>query len=283
MVDETLSLDTLLEGSPTAAIAVDAQYHIHYANEAAVQLFHTQRDDLLNMALRQLNQSSDVVEALEAFTEDAQLSAEASTHRLSLVSGDGLHHYRVTFSPIDSHIALFFQDVSDLVEMEKSLKDQATHDTLTGLFNRRQLFTIGSQDVARVKRYRTPYSILIVSIANIRDINQTYGYVMGDHALICVARTLQEQLRESDYVARLDNKSFVVCLIDATLEQTSLVEKRILNALGQRKVRIADSTIPIKIATGAAEFQAETDQLFDDLLLRAEHEEYEREQKMHGS
>jgi PleD family two-component response regulator len=81
---------------------------------------------------------------------------------------------------------------------------------------------------------------------------------------------LQELLRESDYVARLDNKSFVISLLDASLQQTEIVAKRVMRAIEEQDIRIADTSIPVEILCGGAQFDSVQDQQFDDLLLRAE-------------
>ncbi|MGY8869907.1 MAG: GGDEF domain-containing protein [Pseudomonadales bacterium] len=263
------SSNPLVELNPNAILVIE-NMQIVYANESAVHVFHTQVSDLVNSALSTLNQSEESLAILIQHTQQALESKNSHQQHITLMSGAGIRYYDVTFLFDQKHVYLFFQDISSQVQTENALQGQATHDPLTGLFNRQQLFLMGAQDIARSKRYKNPISILVVTIANMRHINQSYGYAMGDHVLINLSRSLKDVLRESDYAARLDNKSFVICLIDATLEQTEIVTHRIKSAVANRDTRIADTNIPVDVSFGGAELDNETDHQFDDFLLRAE-------------
>ncbi|WP_293267958.1 GGDEF domain-containing protein [Neptunomonas sp.] len=271
-IDTTLaehSSNPLVEYNPNAILVVD-NMKIAYANEAAGHVFHTQVSDLTNLVFESLNQSEESLSALIQHTQQAIESKSSHRHHLSLMSGAGIRHYEATFTFSQEMVYIFFQDISSQVQTESALQSQATHDPLTGLFNRQQLFLMGAQDIARSKRYKNSVSILVVTIDNMRHINQSYGYAVGDHVLINIARSLKDILRESDYAARLDNKSFVICLIDATLAQIEIVTQRIQTAVTNRDITIADSTIPVEITYGGAELDSEIDHQFDDFLLRAE-------------
>lgn len=263
------SSNPLVELNPNAILVVE-NMHIVYANEAAGHVFHTLISDLTNIALKNLNQSEESLAALIQHTRQATESKSSHQHHITLMSGAGIRYYEATFLFSEQQVYIFFQDISSKVQTENALQSQATHDPLTGLFNRQQLFLMGAQDIARSKRYKNPVSILVVTIANMRHINHSYGYAMGDHVLINLSRSLKDVLRESDYAARLDNKSFVICLIDATLTQIEIVTQRIKTAVDNRDITIADTLIPVDISFGGAELDNEIDHQFDDFLLRAE-------------
>lgn len=263
------SSNPLVEYNPNAILVI-SDMRIVYANEAASHVFHTQVSDLTTLSLTDLNQSQEILDSLISHIHQASTENVALQKDIALMSGSGIRHYCATFRPDQSEIYIFLQDISTQVQAETALYAQTTHDLLTGLFNRQQLFLMGAQDIARAKRYKKPVSLLVVTISNIRHINQSYGYAMGDHVLINISRALRDALRESDYAARLDNKSFVVCLIDATLEQTSIVANRIKTAVSERNIVIADISIPVEIGYGHAEFDNNVDAQFDDFLLRAE-------------
>lgn len=261
--------DPLVEFSPNAVLVIDGM-RITYANAAAAHVFHTAVSDLTTLSLSDLNQSEEVLSSFVNHIQQASVDKATQQHRIAFMSGAGLRHYCATFRPNQSQVHVFLQDISSLIQSETALTAQTTHDPLTGLFNRAQLFLMGTQDIARAKRYKHPTSLLVVTISNMRHINQSYGYAMGDHVLINVSRALHDVLRESDYAARLDNKSFVICLLDATLAQTELVTTRIKTAISGRETIIADSRIPIELMYGSAEFDSTIDSQFDDFLLRAE-------------
>ena len=263
------SSNPLVESNPNAILVVE-NMEIKYANEAAGHVFHTLTSDLTNLTLKNLNQSKASLSALVQHTQQAIESKSSHKHKITLMSGAGVRYYEATFLFSKQQVYIFFQDISSQIHTENALQTQATHDPLTGLFNRQQLFLMGAQDIARSKRYKKPISILVLTIANMRHINHSYGYAMGDHVLINLSRSLQDVLRESDYAARLDNKSFVICLIGASLTQIDIITNRIKTAIDHRDTTIADTIIPVDVSFGGAELNTEVDHQFDDFLLRAE-------------
>ena len=274
-INSTIPFLELVNQHPCAVLIVDHELNICFANTSAEHTFHTEASELQKLSLNSLNQSA---EALADLKEKAQLTLEkqrSHESKAALMSGAGLRYYRCTLQPLVDLICLTLQDITEQVQAETNLRTQSTHDPLTGLFNRQQLFAMGSHDIARSKRYGYPISLLVINIDNIRHINQTYGYSIGDFVLISVAKVLQEMLRESDYVARLDNKSFVISLLDATLEQTETIANRIKRLISNKDVMVANIHIPIKIMIGAAQYQENKDHHFDDLLLRAENNSLE--------
>lgn len=266
-----VQFDQLAACAPGAILVLNQGLHILFANEAATHALHTSADELCQLTLSTLDQDNSTLEHLTRLVQLSQSSNEAQHSRTALMSGSGLVFYQVSVNAQGAHIYLFLQNISSLVQLERTSREQTT-DPLTGLLNRQQLFTMGAQDLARSKRYNTPVSLLVVNIANIRYINQTYGYNIGDHVLVSIAKILQGMLRESDYVARLDDKSFVISLIGATLEQVDLVADRVRKAVDSMDVVVADTSIPVLILCGGAQYDSLQDHHFDDLLLRAENQ-----------
>ncbi len=269
-IDSSLPFLELVNQNPSAILLVDEQLSIRFANTAAEHTFHTEASELKKLTLSSLNQSSETLEYINQIAEQVFKASQAFESKLALMSGAGLRYYQCSIQPLSPYISICFQDISAQVDAETSLKSQSTHDPLTGLFNRQQLFVMGTHDIARSKRYGYAISLLVISVDNIRQINQTYGYNIGDFVLINIAKVLQGMLRESDYVARLDNKSFVISLLDANSEQTQVIAERIHKLITEKDIIVADAHIPVQIAIGKAQFNDSQDHHFDDLLLRAE-------------
>lgn len=110
---------------------------------------------------------------------------------------------------------------SALEQSRKLLEEQATHDSLTGLLNRRALETRMLDEVNRVNRYGYPLSVLMVDIDYFKNINDTFGHLEGDCVLCALANLLTETLRNTDIVARYGGEEFVV-LLPMTAHQDAL-------------------------------------------------------------
>ncbi|XOZ32277.1 diguanylate cyclase [Halomonadaceae bacterium KBTZ08] len=109
-------------------------------------------------------------------------------------------------------------------EAQKELKkerEKATTDMLTQLPNREALEERLEQEYRRWHRYREPTTLAIIDIDRFKEINDTYGHLAGDKVLQLLARSLRENLRETDYIARYGGEEFVVVL-PATPPETAV-------------------------------------------------------------
>jgi diguanylate cyclase (GGDEF)-like protein len=102
-----------------------------------------------------------------------------------------------------------------MVELERSraaLRQEATHDPLTGLANRRLLYDRLQQAIRHANRYGGKVGILYVDLDRFKTINDQHGHHVGDAVLTEVAKRLSSSIRDSDSVARLGGDEFVVLL-----------------------------------------------------------------------
>ncbi|QAA76488.1 MAG: hypothetical protein BIP78_0722 [Candidatus Bipolaricaulis sibiricus] len=98
------------------------------------------------------------------------------------------------------------------VQLENELREQATRDPLTGLYNRRFLAETLARELERARRYGHPLTLILADIDDFKRVNDRYGHVAGDAALRCVADVLQTSVRAVDLVFRYGGEEFVVVL-----------------------------------------------------------------------
>ncbi len=99
--------------------------------------------------------------------------------------------------------------------LRKTLLDthhDATHDALTGLQNRRSFDTFLEAEIARQKRYRSRFSLLLIDLDRFKALNDQRGHAVGDSALRLTANTLKHSTRDSDIVARFGGDEFAILL-----------------------------------------------------------------------
>jgi len=104
--------------------------------------------------------------------------------------------------------------------LEAQLQDLASHDSLTGLFNRHRFEEELSAFLARSRRYGDTGSLLLLDLDRLKPVNDSLGHVTGDGVLRAVGAILTAQVRESDIVGRLGGDEFAVLLLDATPAQS---------------------------------------------------------------
>jgi diguanylate cyclase (GGDEF)-like protein len=107
---------------------------------------------------------------------------------------------------------LIREQMAELERSRAALREEATHDSLTGLANRRLFYDRLHQAVRHVRRYGGKVGILYVDLDRFKEINDRLGHHVGDAVLTEVAKRLTSSIRDSDSVARLGGDEFVVLL-----------------------------------------------------------------------
>jgi diguanylate cyclase (GGDEF)-like protein len=104
------------------------------------------------------------------------------------------------------------QKMRELEHSRQVLREEATHDPLTGLANRRLLYDRLQQAMRHAHRYGGKVGILFIDLDRFKEINDSHGHHVGDAVLTEVANRLTTCMRSSDSVARLGGDEFVVLL-----------------------------------------------------------------------
>ncbi len=113
------------------------------------------------------------------------------------------------------------------IRLQKELREQATRDPLTGVYNRRYFTEVIAHEVSRSERHGRPIGFLMVDVNRFKQINDEFGHVVGDKVLQEVGTLLQGAVRGEDFVVRYGGDEFLIVLPE-TNGETDVVEKRIL-------------------------------------------------------
>jgi diguanylate cyclase (GGDEF)-like protein len=153
----------------------------------------------------------------------------------------------------------------------------ATHDPLTGLYNRRAAETRLESDHAHALRTGEPMSVLMLDLDHFKGINDRWGHTAGDRVLVAVADVLREQLRGADLGARYGGEEFLAILPATAPEQALAVAERI-------RVRIAGLALaadegPMRITTSIGVATLIGSESATQLLARADTAMYRAKDK----
>jgi diguanylate cyclase (GGDEF)-like protein len=119
-------------------------------------------------------------------------------------------------------------------ERTSELRYETLHDSLTDLPNRALIYDRAERMLARSKRHANAVGALFIDLDNFKDINDTFGHVVGDKLIQAVATRLATTVRGQDTVGRLGGDEFVVLVEDETLNAGGgVVAERIRSALAQ--------------------------------------------------
>ncbi len=139
-----------------------------------------------------------------------------------------------------------------LIAARERLREQATHDTLTLLYNHTAVLDVLRREVARGLRERAPLSVIMVDIDHFKAVNDTHGHVAGDEVLHEVADRLRDAVREYDTLGRYGGEEFLVILPNCDAESGLGAANRLREAIGGRPVTTSRGEMLITASMGLA-------------------------------
>lgn len=139
-------------------------------------------------------------------------------------------------------------------------------DPMTGAINRRGLQRALTREVAWVSRYGTNLLAVLLDLDNFKEINDTYGYSMGDMILKEVAKNLKNSLRSVDYIARIGGDEFIVLFAQMHLGDGFGVAEKIRFVISQTECTLND--IPVRATASLGLAQVTEDCATVDELVR---------------
>src|SRR5437588_1622375 len=153
-------------------------------------------------------------------------------------------------------------------------ESNALTDPLSGLPNARCLHVRFEEEVARSRRTKCAFQVIMLDLDEFKLVNDTFGHQIGDRMLREVAALVQAQMREYDFLARYAGDEFVAILPNLTAEQVTELCERIEKVVSTFSLQIrADTYARVGISVGAAVFGEDGESL-DQLLIAADQAMY---------
>jgi len=142
------------------------------------------------------------------------------------------------------------RDISDRKEYEIRLEQQALHDPLTGLPNRRHLLNTIAESMAKARAGAQQLAMLFCDLDFFKSVNDTHGHDFGDKCLVEITRRIQSELPAQDFVARFGGNEFAI-LANAGLEQAKARADALLRTVAQQLL-VGDAVVKIQTSVGIA-------------------------------
>jgi diguanylate cyclase (GGDEF)-like protein len=174
-----------------------------------------------------------------------------------------------TFAPATAVALLAAALIARMHSAVQRISDLASTDALTGLLNLRAFEEVLQQEHRKAERFNRPYTLAVIDVDNLAQVNEMLGHEAGSQVLGTVASAITRSIRSSDVAARLGGDEFIVLLVEADAQTGTAIAQRIRNNVYAGTVSVANRLIRANVNVGTANFP--DDHLYPkELMILAE-------------
>jgi diguanylate cyclase (GGDEF)-like protein/PAS domain S-box-containing protein len=253
------NLAAILESVGEGVYGVDKEGCVTFMNPAAKKLLGLQ--DIKPMIGLRANEAFHITRQ----GSDRDLLKDAYT------SGDKLKRWETQFRqqsgkeiPVDCTLyplsvndkkegsVIAFRDISERKMMEEKLRWQATHDHLTGLYNRRYFESYLEKEISNVQRSGIMSALVYLDLDRFKYVNDTAGHEIGDQLLTELSRMLGKIMRRYDVAARIGGDEFALVLKNVDAGMAIRISDDIRTSLSNLCVQHEEKVYSINASFGVA-------------------------------
>lgn len=150
---------------------------------------------------------------------------------------------------VAEHLSLAFANL----KLQETLRQQAVHYSLTGLYNRRYMMDMLEREVRRAVRSQTSVGVIMLDLDHFKNINDNYGHECGDVVLQEVGRFLQTHVRQEDIVCRYGGEEFIVIMPGTALDVCKNRARSLWDGIKNIQIQVEGYTIShLSVSIGIA-------------------------------
>lgn len=260
--------EVTLHSITDSVITVDPDCNVKFINPAAEKLLeHTLEESIGKPFYEVLNFVDEHANALtfdlikECFKKGGIVEFPEGASLLN--SSSEMIAVEVSVAPMKNDsgellgAVVVIQDVSHNRRLTKQLSYQASHDALTGLYNRRKFESYLHESLVNAEYEDRNHVLLYLDLDQFKIVNDTCGHIAGDELLQQLPLLFHKVLRSGDIIARLGGDEFGVLLENCSLEKAIVIADMIREQIKEFRFVWDDKTFEIGVSIGVIAINAE--------------------------
>jgi diguanylate cyclase (GGDEF)-like protein/PAS domain S-box-containing protein len=227
----------------------DDRWRLSYVNDLFVRTTGYSREEVLGRDSLFMEGAETDRRLLREF-RDALIRGEARRGEVAYYKKDGAVFWvDLNARPIvgrdgdTTHSIVVYHDITEARHRAQMLSHEASHDSLTGLRNRRFFAHALEEALRALPADERRHALLFLDLDRFKEINDRYGHSAGDRVLSALSEQLRNSMREGDVLARLGGDEFAVLLHDCSGDAAFKVAKHLLEAVRMLRVPWDDGTM----------------------------------------
>lgn len=254
--------DTIIDNLADGVLVVDRLGHLVDLNRAAETMTGLKRQECIGCPVTRVLAKYPAL--IEILTSQAGPRMQETIHvDMVMRTGNTRSHISVTCSSVATKRGYFMgraavlHDITERVRLLEQTRELANRDDLTGIPNRRHFLDLTVAEMERAHRHNIPLSFLLMDIDHFKNVNDTFGHLMGNELLRELAKVCRSALRANDIVGRLGGEEFGVLLPETRLEEAIDVAGRLRKTIEALRVSSpgADKMIAMTVSMGISELR----------------------------
>lgn len=248
----------ILRSTGDAIVALNGKGYVEFMNPVAERLTGIDSDDAIGVKAEKIlifkdRQEMVYSEAEGNLFQDETLFEAKLMNRISgqynHVSGN-IAHINNESNSCEGRV-LAFRDISNMQELFQKINYQSSHDSLTGLINRKNFIQKLSEIIERAKQERSLHGLLVLGLDRFKVINETCGHIAGDDLLRKISYTLRtnDTLCET-VIGRIGGDEFGILFSDKNFDEIKLLSRRIRKTICDENFIWGERVFPVKASFG---------------------------------
>ncbi len=261
--------ELVIKNMTIGVLVFDSNNKIVEINPIAEKLLRISNDQVIGKSANIIFNNKEDIFVMNDVHEDIETEIES-------LDFDEKKYFSIHQSPILdrknvlSGRIMLITDITERKKHELVLRNFATYDEMTKIFNRRHFYVMAEKEFLRAQRYQRPISITIFDIDNFKSFNDNFGHFLGDLVITHVAQTILKSLRDSDLIGRFGGDEFICLFPEINNTCANKAINRIREIMDKNVFSQDGKEFPVTLSFGLAHWNGNENETLEEIIQHAD-------------